>query len=434
MSISNELGERYKKSLDLLKEAEECIPGQAQTFSKGWTQYPRGAAPIFAVKADGGYIWDADGHKYIDWPMALGPVLLGHNNTHVNAAIENQLNNGVAFSLPTEQEVALSKRLKNWFPYADAVRFGKNGSDVTSGAVRLARAYTSKDIILCCGYHGWQDWFIGTTTRNAGVPDATRSLTVPFPFNEIEVLEKLLHVHKGEVAAIILEPMGIIEPIPGYLQSVRDLATKHDAVLIFDECWTGFRLHLQGAFGHYGIAPDIACFGKALGNGAPISAIVGRGDIMKKFEEAFFSFTFGGDLIGIAAAQAVLDVLEREPVLERVEQIGRALMEGIGKLVTRHNLIDQIKVYGYPARHIIEFSGDGYDGMLAKSLFQQEGCAAGILTAGWHAPSYAHDVSHVDHTLDNYDKIFALIKDGLANRTLDEYLQGKIVEPVFRKP
>jgi glutamate-1-semialdehyde aminotransferase len=433
-SSTNRLEGRYEKSLALLEQARACIPGQAQTFSKCWTQYPLGASPVFAVRADGGHVWDVDGNELIDWPMALGPLLLGHNNSRVNDAIRNRLHDGIAFSLPTNEELSLARRLVDWFPYAEGVRFGKNGSDATSGAVRAARAFTGKEKILCCGYHGWQDWFIGTTTRNAGVPAAVQSLTIPFPYNDLDALEEMLGLHSGDVAAIIMEPMGIVEPADGYLEAVKALTEKHGAVLIFDECWTGFRIDLQGAFGRFGVAPEIACFGKALGNGVPISAVLGRSDIMEMFEEAFFSFTFGGDMIGIAAANAVLDVLETEPVLEHVERIGCDLIEGFRDAVLRHDLGDHIEIEGYPARHVMNFSGDGYDGCLLKSVFQQEGCAAGVLAAGWHAPSYAHTDLDVVKTLEAYEIALSILSEGLENGTLGDFLLGRIVEPVFRKP
>ena len=366
--------------------------------------------------------------------MALGPLLLGHNNPRVNEAIRARLSDGIAFSLPTDEELSLAQRLADWFPYAEGVRFGKNGSDATSGAVRAARAFTGKEIILCCGYHGWQDWFIGTTTRNAGVPRAVQELTIPFAYNDVAALEELLHLHSGNVAAIIMEPMGIVEPAEGYLESVRRLSSEHWAVLIFDECWTGFRIDLQGAFGRFGVAPDIACFGKALGNGAPISVVLGRSDIMEMFEEAFFSFTFGGDMIGIAAANAVLDVLETEPVLEHVERVGRGLMEGFREAVDRHGLSENIEVEGYPARHVMNFSGDEQDGWLLKSVFQQEGCAGGVLAAGWHAPSYAHTDDDVAKTLTAYDGALSIMREGLETGSLADYLHGRMVEPVFRKP
>jgi glutamate-1-semialdehyde aminotransferase len=427
-------GARYARSLELLDLARGAIPAQSQTFSKGWTQFPLGAAPVFAARADGGHVWDVDGNKYIDWPMALGPLLLGHNHPAVNEAVRNQLDNGIAFSLPTEAELHLAQRLIDWFPYAERVRFGKNGSDATSGAVRAARAFTGREMVLCCGYHGWQDWFIGSTTRNIGVPDAVCELTKPFPYNDLSALESLLKQYDEKVAAIIMEPMGIIEPDNGYLEAVRNLATKNGIVLIFDECWTGFRIHLQGAYGKFQVAPDIACFGKALGNGVPISAVVGRADIMETFEEVFFSFTFGGDMLGISAANAVLDVLAKEPVLEDVEKIGTLLLEGTKELIEKHGLGGHIHMTGYPARHFLNFRNDGHEGQLMKSVFQQEALKENILAAGWHAPSRAHTQSDVEETLEVYGTVFRKLANGVSNNNLEDILEGKQVQPVFRAP
>lgn len=432
--LGHNLPPDYAKSLELLQRAERAIPSQTQTFSKGWTQYPRGAAPVFAVRAEGGHLWDADGNEYIDWPMALGPLLLGHNHPAVNQAVRRQLDDGIAFSLPTKGELELAERLIEWFPYAERARFGKNGSDATSGAVRAARAATGRDIVLCCGYHGWQDWFIGTTTRNAGVPRAVRELTIAFPYNDADRLAQLLDQHRGAVAAIIMEPMGLIEPRPGYLERVRALATTHGAILIFDECWTGFRIHRQGAFGKFGIAPDLACFGKALGNGVPISVIVGRAEVMDMFNEIFFSFTFGGDMLGIAAAGAVLDVLQREPVLEDVAAIGSRLVAGMHELIATHELGDFLSVAGYPARHFLLFRNDGADGLLLKSVYQQEALRGGILAAGWHAPSWAHDDADVAQTLAVYDQVFGRLRSWISQDRLADALKGDRVLPVFRAP
>lgn len=425
---------RLDASLALLEKAEGSIPSQTQTFSKGWTQFPRGVSPVFAERADGGTIWDADGNAFIDWPMALGPLLLGHNHPAVVEAITKRLRDGIAFSLPTTAELALAERLIDWFPYAERARFGKNGSDATAGAVRAARAFTGRDQVLCCGYHGWQDWFIGTTLRHAGVPSAVRALTTPFPYNDLDALEDLLVRHKGEVACIIMEPMGVVPPLQGFLEGVRALADSHEVILIFDECWTGFRIDLRGAYGKFGVRPDLACFGKALGNGVPISVVLGRADVMDVFDEVFFSFTFGGDLLGITAADAVLTVLESTPVLDHVAGIGTALIGGMQTLIRRHGLDENIRIDGYPARHVLSFLGDGADGMLMKSIFQQEGIAGGVLAAGWHAPSLAHTQADVDVTLAAYDRAFEIIASGLAEGTLDKALKGERVQAVFRKP
>ena len=424
---------KFIESKNLLAKSKKVIPAQAQTFSKNWTQYPLGNAPIFADKADAGYIWDVDGNKFIDWPMALGPLLLGHNNTEINILLSEQLKKGIAFSLPHHLEVSLAEKLIDYIPYAEAVRFGKNGSDATSAAVRAARAYTNRDHILCCGYHGWQDWYIGTTLRSKGVPRNVANLTHPFTYNNIDSLKDLLSKYEGKVAAIIMEPIGIEHPKKDFLKEVRQLASHHRCVLIFDECWTGFRLHKQGSYGKYNIKPDLACFGKALGNGIPISVVLGDRDIMKVFEDIFFSFTFAGDVLGMVAANAVLNIIESKPVIERINETGKKLFNGVDKIIKEHNLENYLSISGYSARNAISFFNDKHDGLLLKSIFQQESIKRGILAAGWHAPSYAHTDEDVERTLDSYNKVCKLLAQSIAKNNLKTLLKSEMVKPVFRK-
>ncbi len=421
------------KSLKLFEEAKKVIPSVTQTFSKGWTQYPLGTSPIFLERADKGHVWDVDGNEYIDWPMGLGPIILGHNYPTVNEAVSRQMRNGTAFSLPHVLELKLAKRLSEWFPYGEMSRFGKNGSDATAGAVRAARAYTGRELVLCSGYHGWQDWFIGTTTRSAGVPEAVRQLTKTFPYNDLKSLEILLEDNCSKIAAIIMEPIGVEFPVDGYLVGVKELAKKHGAVLIFDECWTGFRLDKKGAYGYFGVEPDMACFGKAIGNGYPISVITGRREIMSIFDKIFYSFTFGGETLSMAAAMAVMDCLETEPVFERIQENGTVLFDGIKNLIDKHDLDGNIRIKGYPARNVMEYSGDAHDGLLIKSVIQEMAIGRGILCGGYHVVTYSHTKEDVDKTLFAYDEIFKTISEQMRQGKLKELLKGKMVSAVFRK-
>ena len=285
---------QLKRSHDLKAKAKRLIPSCTQTFSKGPTQFVQGAAPVFIARGQGSHVWDVDGNEYIDYPMALGPVILGHNYPAVTKAVSKQLQEGTIFSLPHPLEIEVAEILVEIIPSAEMVRFGKNGSDATSGAVRLARAYTGRDLIACCGYHGWHDWYIGATSRNRGVPEAVRRLTIPFEYNNIEDLRRIFEDHPGNVAAVIMEPVGITEPKNEFLPQVRELTQREGALLIFDEVVTGFRIALGGAQEYFGVAPDLTCLGKAMANGYPLSAVVGRREIMELFDEIFFSFTFGG--------------------------------------------------------------------------------------------------------------------------------------------
>ena len=254
---------------------------------------------------------------------ALLPNVLGYSDPDVDLAIRRQLTRGISFSLPTTLETELAERLVKHIPCADMVRFGKNGTDATSAAVRLARAATKRDRLILLGYHGWQDWYIGVTTRNLGVPASVSALSHLAPYGDLQAIEDLFAKHPGEFAAVMLEPMNTVEPAPGYLKGLKELVHRHGALLIFDEIITGFRWAIGGAQARYGVTPDLACFGKAMGNGMPISAVVGRADIMRLMEDIFYSGTFGGETLSLAAAIATIDKIEREAVIDRLWATGR---------------------------------------------------------------------------------------------------------------
>ncbi|MDD2859397.1 MAG: aminotransferase class III-fold pyridoxal phosphate-dependent enzyme, partial [Candidatus Nanopelagicales bacterium] len=289
-----DLIERYQRSLVQLAAAERVIPLGAQTFSKSRTQYPVGAAPLFAQRARGSRMWDVDGHEYVDLVSSLGAVVLGYGDEEIAEAVVRQLADGVTLSLSHPLEEQVAAQLVDLIPCAEMVRFAKNGTDATSAAIRLARAATGRDHVIACGYHGWQDWFIGSTTRHLGVPDATRALTHAVPYNDITAIERVIAEVPSGIAALIMEPMTSSFPDAGYLEAVRELTTRHGIVLVFDEMLTGFRLAPGGAQELFGVTPDLAAFGKGLANGFPLSAIVGRRDLMMLMESIFFSGTYGG--------------------------------------------------------------------------------------------------------------------------------------------
>jgi glutamate-1-semialdehyde aminotransferase len=421
------------RSIELFEKSRRFVPSSTQTFSKGWTQYPFGVSPIFLEKADGCFVWDVDGNKFIDWPMALGPVLLGHNHKPVNAAVKKQIDNGVAFSLPHFKEIELAEALCDIIPCAEMVKFGKNGSDATSGAVRVARAHTGREMIACCGYHGWQDWYIGTTTRNLGVPRAVKDQTRVFEYNDPGSLQKLFDEHPGRIACVILEPVTLVSPQEGFLEKVNRIAHQNGALVIYDECWTGFRWAPGGAQEFFEVTPDLACFGKALGNGFPISAIVGGKDVMALFDEVFFSFTFGGDMVGIAAALAVLEAIETTGVIGQIWRRGERLIEGFNRVVARHGLQDRVSLAGYPPKTFVSFRDEeGKDDLLLKTLVQQEMIKRNSLYAGYHVLSLSHGEDEVSKLLDDYDEIFSSIKADPSRSALENGLEGKLVVPVFR--
>jgi glutamate-1-semialdehyde 2,1-aminomutase/spore coat polysaccharide biosynthesis protein SpsF len=409
--------------------ARAVIPLGTQTLSKSPTQWVQQALPIFLDHGAGAHVWDVDGNEYVDYPMALGPVLLGYAEPVVDEAVRSQLAKGITFTLMHPLEVEVAERIVAMCPGVEAVRFGKSGSDALSAAVRAARAYTGRDLVLVAGYHGWHDWYIGTTTRDRGVPAATRALSQTFPFGDREALECALASRPGEVAAVVLEPCGATVPEPGYLQSVVDAAHRHGALCIFDEIITGFRLAPGGAAERYGVIPDLACYGKALGNGMPVSAVGGSWEHMAVFEEIFYSGTHGGEALSLAAARAVLDAVADGTVLADIEARGRRLLDGIDERIDAHGVGHRVTVGGEPQRAVVGFAGD--DHLVVKSWVQQTLAEHGALFNGSMFICARHSDGDIDRTLDAFDAAFVALADDapVASR-----LKGDPVQPVFRAP
>ena len=424
-----------KQSYELKARAERLIPSGTQTFSKGPTQFVQGAAPVFLKRGRGSHVWDVDGNEYIDYPMALGPIILGHNYPAVTAAVTRQIKDGTTFSLPHALEVEVAEMLVETIPCAQMVRFGKNGSDVTAGAVRAARAFTGKDMVACCGYHGWQDWYIGTTTRNKGVPEAVEQLTVTFDYNNISSLERVFSEHPAQVAAVIMEPVGIVEPAKDFLQQVQKITKENGALLIFDEVITGFRLALGGAQEYFGVIPDLACFGKAMANGYPISAIVGQRDIMELFDEIFFSFTFGGETLSLAAAGATITEMRKQKVIEHLWEQGLKLKDGYNVLARELGVDRYTECMGPAPRTAVTFKDEtGEECLVLKSLFQQECLKRGVLFAGGQNICFSHSDADIDQTLRVYRAAMETLAEAVENGDASQRLEGEPVRPVFRKP
>lgn len=424
---------RYAKSELLLERAIKTIPLGSQTFSKSKTQYPHGVSPFFIQRGKGSHVWDVDGNEYVDFINSLCAVTLGYSDPDVDAAVRAQLEDGIIFSLPHPIEMQVAEAMVEMVPCAEMVRFGKNGSDATAGAVRLARAFTNRDRIAVCGYHGWQDWYIGSTLRNRGVPQATRDLTHAFTYNDLSSLDTLLKSHTGEFAAVVMEPMNIAFPKEGFLEDVKELAHRHGALLVFDETITGFRYSNGGAQELFGVTPDLATFGKGLANGYPVSAVAGRAEIMTLMEEIFFSFTFGGETLSLAAALATLTKLEREPVVETLRNHGQMVLDGVQILIAKHGVGDFISISGHPAWSLMSIKDAApYTLWQIKTLYMQEILARGVLGLGSHNMSYAHSEADVRILLETYDAVFAALADAVLNRTLEEKLDCRPLEPLFK--
>jgi glutamate-1-semialdehyde 2,1-aminomutase len=427
------MSDRYKNSEKMLERALRTIPLGSQTFSKSRTQYPYGVSPYFIERGQGAHVWDVDGNEYVDFINGLASVTLGYCDPDVSAAVRRQLDDGVIFSLPHPVEIEVAELIVDMVPCAEMVRFGKNGSDATAGAIRVARAHTGRDRVAVCGYHGWQDWFIGSTARNLGVPAATRSLTHSVPYNDLDALDQLFAAHPGEFAAVILEPMNVALPNPGYLESVKALSHQHSALLVFDETITGFRYANGGAQQLFGVTPDLATFGKGLANGYPVSAVAGRADVMKLMEEVFFSFTFGGETLSLRAAQATMQKLQREPVVDTLYRRGDEVLSGIAALIGKYGVEDFASLAGNPTWSFFVLKDvDGYSTWQLKTLFMQEMLARGILTLGSHNMSYAHTDEDIACLLAAYDEVLGILKSAVRERRLEQMLRCQALKPLFK--
>lgn len=425
--------ERYQCSEELLTRALKTIPLGTQTYSKSKTHYPLGVSPFFITRGKGSAVWDVDGNQYVDFVNALTAVTLGYCDPDVDAAVQAQLQDGVIFSLPHPLEIEVAEKISELVPCAQRVRFGKNGSDATSAAVRLARAYTQRDHIARCGYHGWHDWFIGSTSKNLGIPECVQKLTHAFSFNDLASLQQLFEDYPDQIAAVILEPMNVAYPHSGFLESLQALTHEQGAVLIFDETITGFRLAKGGAQEYFGVIPDLATFGKGLANGYPLSAIAGKAEIMHLMEEVFFSFTFGGETLSLAAALASMTKMQQQPVLQTIAQQGEQVIQGVQQLIDRHQIDHLLSISGHPAWSFLLIKEGIYcDSYQIRTLLLQEGFGRGILTLGTHNMTFAHTNEDIQQLLTAYDEIFAILREAVESQTVEKYLRCQPLQPLFK--
>jgi glutamate-1-semialdehyde aminotransferase len=429
ISLNNEFPS-IKKSDELYNRAEGLIPSVTQTLAKGPGQWVKGIAPKYLVKGKGSHVWDADDNEYIDYMMGVGPLSLGYCYPKVDDAIKKQLEDGITFSMMHPLEVEVSELIRDIIPNAEAVRFSKTGADATSAAVRLARAYTRKNKILCCGYHGWHDWYIAVTSRNLGIPESIQAMTFTFNYNDIDSVKNSID---NDVAAIILEPVVFTEPKDNFLHKLGELCEEKGIVLIFDEMWTGFRMALGGAQEYFGITPDLATYSKAVANGMPISILTGKRKIMDLAnEDIFFYTTFGGEALSLAAAKATIKELADKNVTKFLNDQGRKLKDGYNEIAQKLGM-SYTKAIGYNWRSMAAFDESGGDPLIQKSIMQQEMIKRGILWQGFHNMSFSHSDADVDYTLQALEQSLSVLKNAVENNKLKETLRGEPVQPVFRK-
>jgi glutamate-1-semialdehyde 2,1-aminomutase len=439
--ISKPDRDRFAASDALRARAHSAIPGGAHTYAKGDDQYPM-LAPGFIARGLGCHVWDVDGNKFTEYGMGLRAVALGHAFPRVIAAAGRQMMFGTNFTRPSPLEVECAENLLEVVPGAEMAKFTKDGSTVTTAAVRLARAYTGRDLVAFCAEHpffSYDDWAIGSTPLNSGIPRDVARLTLTFRYNDLASVEALFSAHPGGVAALILEAARDVEPAKGFLAGLRKLCHRNGALLIIDEMITGFRWPQRSAQRHYGLEADLSAFGKALGNGFAISALVGKREIMRLggFDDDrdrvfLLSTTHGAETHALAAALAVMEIYRSEPVVETLERQGQRLKTGIESAVARHGLGGHFQLAGRPANLAYACRDrDGTPSQIFRTLFLQETIRRGVLAPSL-VVSYSHSDADIDKTVEAIDGAL-----GVYSRALEDgpevYLVGRPVQPVFRR-
>jgi glutamate-1-semialdehyde 2,1-aminomutase len=408
------------------------VPGGSHTYAKGTDQFPE-QSPGVLVRGKGCRVWDADGNEFIEYGMGLRAVTLGHAYPPVVEAVRESLALGTNFTRPAAIELECAEKFLEIIDGAEMVKFTKDGSTADTAALRLARAYTGRDLVAICAEHpffSYDDWFFTTTTMDGGVPEFNRPYTLRFRYNDAESLRALFDAHPNRIAAVILEPMRIEEPAPGYLQKVQDLCKKNGAVLVFDEMITGFRWHVGGAQKVFGVTPDLSTFGKAVANGFALSVLCGKRDIMRlgsrerEQDNVFLlSTTHGAETPALAAAIRTMQIYQSEPVIEHLYRQGERLAGGIREATRRHGLDEYVNVVGRPCGLLFATRGpDKQPSQAFRTLFLQETIQRGVIMPSL-VISYSHQNEDVDRTVDAIDAALGVYAKALEDG-VEKYLVG----------
>ena len=416
----------------MLAQIENRIPLASQTFSKSRTQYPPKISPLFVSHSLGCKTWDIDGNEYIDLVSSLAAVTLGYGDLQVNRAVSEQLALGVTLSLPGLLEYEVAHLINELVPSAEKIRFGKTGSDATTGAIRLARAFTNREHILIGGYHGWHDWNIGITSMNSGVPKSVQRLSHSFILNDIDSFENLISKFKDDIAAVILEPISYFSPTIEFLSYLRVRTQELGIILIFDETVTGFRVAPGGAQEFLGVTPDLTTFGKGIANGFPLSVLCGREDLMNLMDQVFFSGTFGGELLSLAAAKVVLTKVRDENVTGILSKIGSQLNLALSKIITDLDF-KGLSLSGHPSWQFLVWDDKEFkDLSKAKTLFMQEMFYQGVLILGSHNVTLAHNSEAIQKVTKSYANALEKLQRVESAQSYSENLFVEPLKPLFK--
>ena len=442
--IKNNEGANMGTGQKLYKRAKRIIPGGNMLLSKRPEMFLPEQWPSYFSKAKGCKVWDLDGNEFIDMSiMGIGTNILGYGHLEVDEAVHKIIETGNMATFNCSEEVLLSEKLLELHPWADMVRLARAGGEINSMAVRIARASTGKDKIAICGYHGWHDWYLSTNLNNDknldghllpglqtdGVPRGLIGTTLPFNYNDIDQLEALIKDNKDEIAAIKMEVSRNEGPEDNFLQKVRDLATENNIILIFDECTSGFRETFGGLHKKYGIEPDLALFGKALGNGYAISACIGRQEFMQAAQQTFISSTFWTERIGPSAALKTLEVMERSKSWKTITEIGNQISKRWNTLSNKFEL--DIDTWGLPALSGFTFNSE--NNLYYKTFITQEMLKKGYLAANSIYVCTEHTQELVDSYFEALEPIFEIIKDCENGQDINSMLEGPVCHSGFSR-
>ena len=433
-----------ERSLDMQARARKLIPGMTQLLSKRPDQFSEGVWPGYFERASGAEVWDLDGNRYIDMSIAgIGANVLGYADDEVDSAVREAIARGSSSSLNCAEEVMLAERLIELHPWAEMARFTRSGGEAMALAVRVARASTRRERVVFCGYHGWHDWYLAANLGEhdalrgqllpglepAGVPSSLRGTALAFRYNQLQELERIVREHGPTLAAIVMEPLRDAEPEPGFLEGCQNLARECGAVLLFDEISAGFRMNTGGVHLRLGIAPDLAVFSKALGNGYAIAAVIGRGRVMQAAQDSFISSTNWTERVGPAAALAVLGKHERLNVGMRLMTLGRKIQEGWRGVAARRGV--PIHVGGIPP--LSKFVFESGEPPVLKALFVQEMLDRGYLASTLYYAMHAHTDAHVSGYLNAADEAFGVIANAQEAGEARRLLRGLPAASGFKR-
>lgn len=432
------------KSQDLYVRGKKIIPGGTQLLSKRPEMFLPDQWPAYYSKAKGCKVWDLDEKEYYDMTyMGIGANILGYADDDVDKAAKNAIDSGSMCTLNVPEEVELAEKLIELHPWAGMVRYAKTGGESVAIAVRIARAYTNRDLVLFCGYHGWSDWYLAANLNEdsaldghlikglepRGVPRGLIGTSIPFNYNDIDGLKSLIKKYSGKIAAVVMEPIRDHYPAEGFLEIVRDEVHRQGGVLVFDEVSAGFRLCCGGAHKYFGIEPDIITIGKALSNGYPMAAVVGRSDVMQVAQDTFISSTYWTDKVGLAASLATIKKYQDNDVEKHLDKMGARVKKGWQEAADTAGL--EVHISGINPLGHLEFCYE--NGLAVKTLYTQEMLKRGFLANTAFYASYAHTEEIVDKYIEETKEVFAIIKKAIDENGVEDYLEGPVCHSGFQR-